>query len=84
MNAFVGIILLSGYCSASRRRMYWSKELDMRNELIVRSMRRNSFGKIMRYIHAADNDNLRMDGRFAKIRPLLTATIVHQIISAYR
>ena len=53
--------------------MYWSEELDTRNELIVRSMRRNRFDEIMRYIHAADNDNLRMDDSFSKNRPLLTA-----------
>ena len=53
--------------------MYWSEELNTRNELIVRSMRRNRFDEIMRHIHASDNDSLCMDDRFAKVRPLLTA-----------
>ena len=53
--------------------MYWSEELNTRNELIVRCMRRNRLDEIIRYIHAANNDSLRMDDRFAKIRPLLTA-----------
>ena len=46
--------------------MYWSEDLDTCNELIVRSMPRNRFDEIMRYLHAADNDNLRADDRLWK------------------
>ena len=71
MMMSVGILSLSGYGSVSRQRMYWSEELDTRNELIVRSMRRNRFDKMIKYIHTADNDDLCMDDRFSKIRPLV-------------
>ena len=66
MKVFVGINLLSGCKSVTRQSMYWSEELDTRNELIVRSMPRNRFDEIVKYIHAADNDNLRMDDKFEK------------------
>ncbi|XP_066958094.1 piggyBac transposable element-derived protein 3-like [Macrobrachium rosenbergii] len=71
MKIFVAILLLSGYCSVSRRRLHWSTELDTHNELISNSMRRNRFEEIMRYFHAADNTDLNPDGKFAKVRPFL-------------
>ena len=37
ITVFLGNLLLSGCCSASRRRMYFSAELDTDDELIVRS-----------------------------------------------
>ena len=49
MRTFIGILLLSGYCSLSRRKLYWSNEPDTHNILIVHSMRRNRFDEIMRY-----------------------------------
>ena len=71
IRTFIGILLLSGYSSVSRRRLYWSNEPDTRNELVVQSMRRNRFEEIMKYLHAADNHQLVEDDKFAKIRPFL-------------
>lgn len=71
MRTFIGILLLSGYCSVSRRRLYWGNEPDTHNILVVHSMRRNRFDEIMSYFHAADNSCLDQEDKFAKIRPFL-------------
>ena len=71
MRTFIGILLLSGYCSVSRRRLYWSNEPDTHNILVVNSMRRNRFDEIIKCFHAADNCSLDQEDKFAKIRPFL-------------
>lgn len=46
LNTFVGILLLSGYNSLPRTRMYWEKEEDVGIPLVYESMRRSEFEKI--------------------------------------
>lgn len=69
----VAILFLSGYVSIPRRRMFWEDRDDVRNTLVVNSMRRKKFEDIFVNLHFADNDNLQKDDKFAKIRPLLEA-----------
>ena len=71
MRVFIGILLLSGYCSVSRGRMYWESALDASNQLVINSMRRNRFEEIRKYFHAADNLQVEKEDRFAKVKPLL-------------
>ena len=71
MRVFIGILLLSGYCTVPRRRLYWSYEQDTHNEMVSKSMRRSRFEEIMKYFHAANNADLIIEDKFAKIRPLL-------------
>ena len=44
---FLGILLISGYHPAPYRRLYWSNEPDMHNDLITALMRRNKFDEIL-------------------------------------
>ncbi len=71
MKTFIGILLVSGYCSVPRRRLYWQKQPDVYNELIAGSMRRDRFDEIMKFFHAADNTKLPKNDKYAKVRPLL-------------
>ena len=71
MRVFIAILLLSGYCSVSRRRLYWSTELDTRNEMIAQSVRRNRFDNIIKYFHATNIFMLKQDDKFAKVCPFL-------------
>ncbi|XP_045133533.1 piggyBac transposable element-derived protein 3-like [Portunus trituberculatus] len=71
MKVFISILLLSGYNTLPRRRLCWSMELDVRNELIASSMRRNRFDEIMKHLHAADNTDLDKEDKFAKVRSIL-------------
>ena len=59
IDAFIDIILLTGYNSRPRQRLYWSKDDDVAIPLIglSRSMSRKRFEDIKKFIHFADNDN---------------------------
>ena len=70
IGAFVGILLLTGYNSRPRQRLYWSKDDDISCSLISRSMSRKRFEDINKLIHFADNNNLPAGDKLAKIRPL--------------
>lgn len=70
MKAFFGILLLSGYVSVPRRRMYWENSRDTHNESVANVMARDRFEFILTNLHCCDNDNLSPNDRFAKVRPL--------------
>ena len=70
IDTFVGIILLIGYNGRPRQRLYWSKNEDVVNPLVSRSMSRKRFEDIKKYIHFANNDNLSAGDKLTKIRSL--------------
>lgn len=49
------IMMMSGYLSPTKRRMYWEKREDTENPLIKKAMSRNTFDNVMRYTHFANN-----------------------------
>ena len=67
IEAFVGILLLTGYNSRPRQRLYWSKDDDISCPLISGSMSRKRFEDIKKLIHFADNNNLPGEDKLAKI-----------------
>lgn len=71
IQSFIGILLISGYTSVPRRRMYWSYDKDIHNEAISSAMSRDRFDEIQRYLHLSDNNQLDPNDRFSKVRPLL-------------
>lgn len=71
MKCFFAILLLSGYSSVSRRRMYWEKSVDTHNQLVSDCLSRDRFEHILTNIHCCDNDNLDKSDRFSKLRPLI-------------
>lgn len=70
IKVFFGILLLSGYMSTPRRRMFWENSADSHNIIVSDSMSRNRFEHILSNIHCCDNNNLEKNDRFAKVRPL--------------
>lgn len=70
LKCFLGVLLVSGFSTVSRRRMYWENSDDSKNLLISRTISRDRFEYIMSNIHCCDNDNLDENDRFAKLRPL--------------
>ena len=70
MRAFLAVILLSGYATLPRRRMYWEKLSDVNNEAVSSTLSRYRFEEILRFLHLANNNNLAKEDKFAKIRPL--------------
>lgn len=71
LYCFIGILFLSGYVPLPRRRMFWEENDDSHNLLVSKSMRRNRFEELFRYLHVADNSNLQEGDKMAKLRPLI-------------
>lgn len=70
IRVFTGILLLSGYCSVARNRLYWDTGMDTHHPGVAAAMSRNRFEEILRYFHISDNNNLDVTDKYTKIRPL--------------
>nr|CAH7724502.1 unnamed protein product [Callosobruchus chinensis] len=70
IKCFFAILILSGYSSVLRRRMYWENSKDSHNILVSEAMSRDKFEYIMTHIHFSDNLNLDESDKFAKLRPI--------------
>ena len=52
--------------------MFWEKESDVHNELVLNAMRRDRFIDIMKYLHFNDNFQLHDTDKYSKIHPLFS------------
>ncbi|KAI4465143.1 transposase is4 [Holotrichia oblita] len=71
-KVFLRILLLSGYVSVPRHRMFSGNYKDSHNNMVFESMSRNRFEHILTNVHCCDNNNLDKKGRFPKVRPFFT------------
>lgn len=69
---YIAILILSGYCRVSHRRMYWETRPDTNNALVQNAMSRNSFDCLHRFFHVNDNNTIDKHDRIYKVRPLIT------------
>lgn len=70
LKVYIAILIISGYCVQSRFESYWSKEPDLRNELIYSSMRKNRFKQITQFLHFEDINKPNTSDKIWKLRPL--------------
>ena len=70
---FVAIVFLFGYNARPRPWQHWSHDNDLTCSAFPRSMTRNRFEPIKRFLHFADNDSLPQGDKMAKIGPLQEA-----------
>ena len=75
IRTFLAILLVSGYSTDPRGRIYWSNDTEARNAAIASSMARARFDEIMRYCHVSGNNDLNAEDKMSKIRPLIT--VIH-------
>lgn len=71
LKCFLGILILSGYNSVPNKRLYWENRKDTRHEFICNAIRRNRFEQILRFLHCADNNEMNVNDKLWKIRPLV-------------
>ncbi len=71
VKVILGILIVSGYIYHSSRNDYWSNGDDFRNLAVYESMRRERFEQIMRCLHFRSNDNLDINDKYCKLRPLI-------------
>lgn len=72
LDVFVGILLLSGYHSLPRERLYWNRDEDVKITFVSSHMARDRFLEIKRYIHLANNDAVVASDKLYKVRSFLT------------
>lgn len=70
IKCFIAILYVSGHLQVPRWRMLWEVDTDTYNPLVANAMRRNRFDTLKKYCHCADNTNLPLDDKFAKVRAL--------------
>ena len=68
LRAFLAILLISGYTSLQRRRVYWEQVPDVFNYTVSDMLTRNRFEEILRYLHLAENAKLNQGDKLAKVR----------------
>ncbi|XP_049808244.1 piggyBac transposable element-derived protein 2-like [Schistocerca nitens] len=68
LKSFIGILLLSGYHKLSHENMYWVQAPDVSVPLVFKSMSRNRFQEIKRFIHLNDNSKLDRNDKMYKLR----------------
>lgn len=56
--------------SLPRRSMYWEPKDDALNLAVSKTMSRNRFDQLMKYLHLANNEALGQGDRMAKVRSL--------------
>jgi hypothetical protein len=70
MNQFLGIQLLSGYHSVPSERDFWSTQPDLHVPLVTETMTLNRYKQIKSNLHLADNHNLEVGNKVAKVLPI--------------
>ncbi|XP_068086364.1 piggyBac transposable element-derived protein 3-like [Anabrus simplex] len=70
IRLLIAILLLSGYCTVARHRLYWDSGADTYHPGVAGAILRNRFEELLRYLHISDNNTLNPNDKFAKVRPL--------------
>ena len=66
-KSFIGVLLLSGYHSLPQQKLYWERNMDVDASIVYKSISRNRFMEIKKYIHFADHSTIEITD---KVRPL--------------
>ena len=69
MRKFLGLLLISGYHKLPRENEYWSTGISRECPVFPKTMSRDRFKIIKRYLHVADNQSLS-SSKVAKIEPI--------------
>ena len=69
MSRFIGLLLISGYHSLPRENDYWSTSSSREAPIFPKTMSRERFKTIKRFLHVADNQRLT-SSKVAKVEPL--------------
>ena len=74
LETFNVVLMLTGYHSLPRTRMFWEKEDDIGLSIVYESISRREFEELKRFIHFADNYSLNTNDKFVKVRQLYDIT----------
>ena len=68
---FLTIMTFSAYNTRPQFCHYWSNEADLASSFVRNLMSRNQFRKIKSYLHVCDKEDLELNDKWAKLRPLI-------------
>ena len=68
---FLTIMTFSAYNTRPQFCPYWSNDADLASSFVPDLMSRNQFRKIKSYFHVCDNEDLELNDKWAKLRPLI-------------
>ena len=74
LETFNAVLMLTGYHSLPRTRMFWEKEDNIGLSIVYESFSGREFEELKRFIHFADNYSLNTNDKFAKGRQLYNIT----------
>ena len=69
IRTFLAILLLSGFNTRPRIRMYWESSPLVHCEAVANAMSRNRFKELMSCFHLCDNMSLNNSDKMTKVRP---------------
>jgi len=72
LDVFVGVLLLSGYHSLPREKLYWNRDEDVKIQFVSSHMSRNRFMEIKKFIHLADNDAVIPTDKLYKVSSFIS------------
>ena len=64
------MLFLSGYNSLPQQNLYWERKFDVEPPIVYKTISRNRFKDIKKYVHFADNSTIDLTDKFAKVRPI--------------
>ena len=70
LETFNAALMLTGYHSLPRTRMFWEKEDHIGLFIVYESISQREFEELKRFIHFVDNYSLNTNDKFAKVRRL--------------
>ena len=70
LKAFLAILLVSGYAGLPTKEIYWERQEDCHNLVVLAMITKTEFLECKRYLHLFDNNALNSSDKFAKVRPL--------------
>ena len=68
---FLTIMTFSAHNTRPQFCHYWSNDADLASSFVRDLMSRNQFRKIKSYLHVGDNEDLELNDKWAKLRPLI-------------
>jgi DNA excision repair protein ERCC-6 len=71
IRCFIAILYFTGYNQVPARRLYWSSDCDVGNNLVKSTMRRDRFEEIFNNIHCCDVVMPNSQDKMWKLRPLI-------------
>lgn len=71
LKIVIGILLLSGYLTPTKRRLFWSSSSDTNNALVTSAMSRNRFEEILKFLPISNHNHQLENDRYAKVSPLV-------------